>query len=239
MVIASLLIPTLAQASPRQRRGHGRGQGRGGHLRAPECHRLSDHPDGGRAALRGRRRARPSSALAGLARPGGPAFTLRDYGHCGLGGPQLGTAVRLRAWRARRTAARTAGSTRWAASRARPGRPTPSGIRGNGRLLRSGQRVLWFWCQASAGGCQRTLERLAPSSVARGGDADGAGHAAMTTKAAVRRSPGRSCGSGPTSPPTAPPGGPRLIVPVSAGRYPLSAVRGGLVPAFPETIVVR
>jgi hypothetical protein len=37
------------------------------------------------------------------------------------------------------------------------GAADPSGPFGTGRRLRSGDRVLWFWCRLRAGGCQRTL----------------------------------------------------------------------------------
>src|SRR6185312_4597248 len=44
-----------------------------------------------------------------------------------------------------------------------------SGAQGDGRLLAPGAQVLWFWCQAFAGGCERNLGLSASSSVARGG----------------------------------------------------------------------
>ncbi len=37
------------------------------------------------------------------------------------------------------------------------GAADPSGPFGTGRRLRTGDRVLWFWCRLAAGGCQRTL----------------------------------------------------------------------------------
>ena len=43
------------------------------------------------------------------------------------------------------------------------GAADPSGPLGNGRRLRPGARVLWFWCKASGRGCERTLE-VAPAA---------------------------------------------------------------------------
>ena len=49
------------------------------------------------------------------------------------------------------------------------GAADPSGPFGTGRRLRTGQRVLWFWCvKDAADACQRTLEIAAPRTVAPG-----------------------------------------------------------------------
>ena len=103
-----------------------------------------------------------------LRRLGGPAFSLRDYGHCGASArdsAQLfvyalaGETQRGRnGWEYK--VGGVAGST---------GAADPSGPQGDGRLLAPGQQVLWFWCQATAGGCQRTLSvSAAGATVARG-----------------------------------------------------------------------
>jgi hypothetical protein len=110
---------------------------------------------------------------------------------------------------------------------------------GDGRLLRPGQRVLWFWCEASAGGCERTLA-VSPASatVARGGRLtvsvsgyDNYGRATPVAGAIV------TLGSDFAS--TGAHGRATLIVAAGRGRYALSAERRGMVPSFPGTIVVR
>lgn len=177
------------------------------------------------------------AALAGLGRLGGPSFSLRDYGRCGSSARNSGQLFVYRlggetnrgqdGWEYK--VGRVSGTT---------GAADTSGPLGNGRLLSSGERVLWFWCQASAGGCQRTLEVSAPSSVSRGRtlavqvtgyDNEGRGRpvagaiVTLGSDFASTNSAGRAT----------------LFAPGSGGRYSLSAKRGGLVPSFPETIVVR
>ena len=115
----------------------------------------------------------------------------------------------------------------------------PSGPLGDGRLLRSDQRVLWFWCQASGGGCQRTLE-VAPSTstvspgaslsvTVSGYENEGRG-APITGAIVTLGTDFASTGRG---------GRASLIAPSTPGRYQVSATRRGLVPSFPQTIVVR
>jgi len=179
----------------------------------------------------------PLGALASLGRLGGPAFLLRDYGRCGAAARNSGQLfVYSVAGQKNRgqsgweyKAGGIAGST---------GAADPSGIRGDGRLLRSGQRVLWFWCEATAGGCQRTLEVSAAQTVGRSGTLavrvtgfDNEGRGAAVAGAVVKL--------GTDFVTTGASGRASLIVPSSPGRYVLSATRRGLVPAFPETIVVK
>jgi hypothetical protein len=179
----------------------------------------------------------PLAALAGLDHLGGPPFSLRDYGRCGSSARNSGQLFVYRlggetnrgqnGWEYK--VDRVSGTT---------GAADTSGPRGNGRLLASGDRVLWFWCQASAGGCQRTLEVSAPSSVSRGRtlavqvtgyDNEGRGRpvagaiVTLGSDFASTNSSGRAT----------------VLAPSSGGHYSLSAKRGGLVPSFPETIVVR
>jgi hypothetical protein len=103
----------------------------------------------------------------------------------------------------------------------------------------SGARVLWFWCNASAGGCQRTLD-LSPSAttVPRGSSLtvvvsgyDNEGRGAPIAGAIV------TLGSDFAS--TDARGRARVIAPPTPGRYALACSRHGLVPSFPETIAVR
>jgi hypothetical protein len=180
----------------------------------------------------------PLAVLAAIRRRGGPRFALRDYGHCNskpvnsgqlfvysLGGEsnrgQSGWEYKVD---------HVSGST---------GAGDPSGPRGDGRRIHSGSRVLWFWCNAVGGGCQRTLD-LAPAAltVSRGGslnvtvtgyDNEGRG----TPVAGAIATLGSDFAS------TASNGVAALVVPSSPGSYALRAGRRGLVPSFPETIVVR
>ena len=119
------------------------------------------------------------------------------------------------------------------------GAADPSGPAGDGRRLGSGAHVLWFWCQAVAGGCQRTLE-LFPSrtTVTPGANVqvrvygyDNYGRAQAVAGAIVTLGTDfASSGTG---------GSASVIAPSAPGRYLMSVSRAGLVPSFPQTIVVR
>lgn len=180
----------------------------------------------------------PLAVLAALRRAGGPGFALRDYGRCGAAAVNSGQLfVYSLGGESNR------GQSGWEYKvdglSGSTGAGDPSGARGDGRLLRPGARVLWFWCNAVAGGCERTLE-VAPAStsVARGSrlsvtivGRDNEGRGAPVAGAIA------TLGSEFAS--TGPDGRARLIAPASPGRYVLTASRPGLVPSFPETIVVR
>jgi hypothetical protein len=180
----------------------------------------------------------PLAVLDALRRSGGPGYALRDYGRCGsapVNSGQLfvyslgGEANRgQNGWEYK--VGNLSGTT---------GAGDLSGARGDGRRLRPGARVLWFWCNASGGGCQRTLA-VAPSihTVARGAplrvtvsgyDNEGRGvpiGGAIVTLAsdfASTDSHGRAT----------------VLAPRTPGAYSVDATRNGLVPSFPETIVVR
>jgi len=180
----------------------------------------------------------PLAVLAAVRRAGGPGFALHDYGRCGsatrnsgqlfvysLGGETNGGQ---NGWEYK--VDDVSGVT---------GAADTSGARGDGRLLRSGERVLWFWCHAYAGGCERTLDVAASTTtVSRGSSLtvsvtghDNEGRGAPVAGAIV------TLGSDFAS--TGASGRTTLIAPSTPGRYTVSAARGGLVPSFPETIVVR
>ena len=105
--------------------------------------------------------------------------------------------------------------------------------------LRTGEQVLWFWCTAHAGGCERTLEILsAPATVSGGAPVsvtvrgrDNEGRGAPVAGAIVKL--GADFAS------TDATGRATLIAPAQPGSYQLTAMRPGLVPAFPGTTVVR
>jgi hypothetical protein len=179
----------------------------------------------------------PLAVLAAARRAGGPGFALRDYGHCGNSAANSGQLFvyfiggqRNRGqdgWEYKVNG--RAGST---------GAGDPSGPQGDGRRIRPGSRVLWFWCETGARGCQHSLEVSAPTTVGRGGsltvtvtgyDDQGEGFTVggatvtLGSHAAVTGSHGRAT----------------VTVPSRGGRYALTASKPGLVPSFPETIVVR
>jgi hypothetical protein len=180
----------------------------------------------------------PLAVLAAVRRSGGPGYAVRDYGRCGaspansgqlfvysLGGEsnrgQNGWEYKVNG---------VGGST---------GAADTSGPRGDGRRLRSGEQVLWFWCAAHAGGCQRSLELSAAATSVTGGarvdvtvrGRDNEGHARPVAGAIVTL--GADFASTDSS------GRATLLAPAAPGRYQLTATRRGLVPAFPGTIVVR
>jgi hypothetical protein len=119
------------------------------------------------------------------------------------------------------------------------GAADPSGARGDGRRLRAGDRVVWFWCQSSRGGCERTLEVGVSSLTPARGDPlrvtvtgnDNEGRGAPIAGALVRV--GSATGVTGTG------GGVTVRAPASHGRYEVLASRGGLVPAFPGMVAVR
>lgn len=180
----------------------------------------------------------PLAVLVAVRRAGGPGFALRDYGRCNstprnsgelfvysLGGEANGGQS---GWEYKVDG--VSGTT---------GAGDASGPNGDGRLLGPGEHVLWFWCRAFGGGCQRTLE-VAPSAVTvspgtrvsvgvKGYDNDG--RAAPVAGAIVTLSTDFAS--------TGPTGRATLIAPSTPGRYRVSATGRGLVPSFPETIVVR
>lgn len=180
----------------------------------------------------------PLAALAAAARAGGPSFALRDYGRCD-GSPVNSGELFVYELGGEANHGQDGWEYKVEGVSGTTGAADTSGPLGNGRLLRSGQRVLWFWCEASGGGCQRTLEaRAATSTVAPGAslsvsvegrENEGRG-AAVSGAIVTLGSDFASTGSG---------GRATLVAPTAPGRYQLSATRRGMVASFPETIVVR
>jgi len=180
----------------------------------------------------------PLAVLAAVRRAGGPGFAVRDYGHCG-GSPANSAQLFVYSLGGETNRGQNGWEYKVEGASGTTGAGDPSGPRGDGRRLRSGERVLWFWCEATAGGCQHTLEVSAQSTtVARGrwltvtvagSDNEGARHpvagaiVTLGTDFASTDARGRAT----------------LIAPASGGSYQLTATRRGLVPSFPETIVVR
>jgi hypothetical protein len=109
-------------------------------------------------------RATPLSVLAGIGVP----FSVRDYGACSRRPRDAGSLyVRKIGPDAER------GRDGWVYKVGRrsgsAGAADPAGSFGTGRMLRGGQRVLWFWCvKDRADQCQRTLETSSARTVAHG-----------------------------------------------------------------------
>jgi hypothetical protein len=178
-------------------------------------------------------RATPLSVLAGT----GVSFSLTDYGACSSRARDAGSlyVARIGPDRERGTdgwvykVGRRAGSA---------GAADPAGSFGTGRLLRAGQRVLWFWCvKDPADSCQRTLEVVpAARSVEPGGSLsvtvrgyDDAGAGIAVEGATVRLGASTAVtGAGGVATLTAP----------AAGTYRLRAEKPGTVVAFPVRVAV-
>lgn len=100
--------------------------------------------------------ATPLSALAGT----GLRLRLRDYGSCGRSARDAGGLFVTQVG-----AERNRGHDGWVYKighrTGTAGAADPAGSFGTGRLLRGGERMLWFWCvQDRRQNCQRTLEAL-------------------------------------------------------------------------------
>jgi hypothetical protein len=180
----------------------------------------------------------PLAVLAAVRAAGGPGFAVRDYGRCNssvrgsgqlfvysLGGePNRGQS----GWEYKVEG--IAGSA---------GAADPSGPAGDGRLISARERVLWFWCQARASGCQRTLAvGPARSYAPRGGrltatvwgqDNEGRSVPIAGARVTLGASVAYSDRHGQAT----------LRVPALAGGYWLTATRTGTGPAFPGWIVAR
>ena len=184
----------------------------------------------------------PLAALAALRRVGGPAFRVRDYASCSRRAADAGglyvSAI---------GGARASGQDGWVYKVGNrvgtAGAADPSGPFGTGRL-RSGRRVLWFWCRMGARGCQRTLRVvLSARHVAAGGRLrvtvrgyDDRGRAAAIAGAAVTLTSGAA---GTTSMATTDATGAATVTaPNTAPVARVTATAPGLVASFPETVRV-
>jgi hypothetical protein len=179
----------------------------------------------------------PLAVLADLRGAGGPPFLVRDYGHCGAS-PRNSGELFVYSLDGEANRAQNGWEYKVDQLSGSTGAGSSSGASGNGSLLRSGERVLWFWCQAYGGGCQRTLEVSAPATVAPGGHLsvrvtgyENEGHASPVSGAIV------TLGSDFAT--TSSSGQASLIVPSSPGRYRITAARRGMVPSFPWMLHVR
>jgi hypothetical protein len=119
------------------------------------------------------------------------------------------------------------------------GAADPAGSFGDGKRLRHGQRVTWFWCeQDQTGSCQRTLEARPDRSTALPGETlrvtvrgyDDYGRGALISGATVTLGSATAVSGAE--------GVALLTVPAETGRLDLDATKPGLVRAFPGEVAV-
>jgi hypothetical protein len=186
--------------------------------------------------IRGKRcaigRATPLSALAGTS----VSFRLIDYGACSRRARDAGSLYVRQIGRER-----AKGRDGWVYKVGRrsgaAGAADPAGPFGRG-LLRSGQRVLWFWCVKDARDrCQRTLETSAAATAVPGAPVavtvrgyDEAGKGVAVEGATVRL--------GGATAVTGADGVATVTAPAEVGRHDIEASKAGLVPAFPRSVTV-
>ncbi len=116
----------------------------------------------------------PLAVLAALHHAGGPPFTLRDYGHCGAS-PASSSELFVTSVGGQRNGGQNGWEYKVNGLAGSTGAADPSGPAGNGRRLRAGSEVLWFYCQMGPRGCQRTLKAV-PHSTSVAAGAHPAGH---------------------------------------------------------------
>ena len=182
--------------------------------------------------------ATPLGVLVALRRAGGPPYHLHDFGSCSRRPADANLLFVDRIG-----SERNAGSDGWVykvGNKAGTADASdPAGPFGTGRGLRSGQRVLWFWCTLGAGAhCPPTLAvvvdapRASPGAPIRATvtayDDDGKGTPAAGAAVTLG---GASATAGPDGTAT-------LAAPPAAGAYDVTASASGDVPGFPATVEV-
>jgi hypothetical protein len=165
-------------------------------------------------------------------------LAFRDYGRCGKR-PSAASGLYVTAVAGEREKGRGGWVYKVGRRAGTTAAGDPSGPFGTGHRIHGGQRITWFWCeQKSSGSCQRTLEaRPASTSVAPGSvlrvtvrGYDDFGHGVTVQGATVRL--------GSASATTRAGGVATILVPARTGRMRLTAVRSGMVRAFPRAVVV-
>jgi hypothetical protein len=180
----------------------------------------------------------PLGVLVAVARSGGPPFHVRDFASCSRRATDAGGLFVDRI-----DGEANAGSDGWVYKvghkAGTTGAADPSGPFGTGRGLRSGQRVLWFWCNLGANEhCPPTLEVSAdPARAAPGAPVrvtvkayDDDGHGAPAAGATVALG-GANATAGPDGTAT-------LTAPGAPGRYEVTASAPGDVSGFPAELEV-
>ena len=170
--------------------------------------------------------------LAALVRSHPGHIGLRDFGSCSRN-PRDATQLFVRSIRHDKNRGRRGWEYKVGRKAGTTGAADPSGPFGNGRRLRSGQRVIWFYCVLRAGGCQRTLAvRVTPDAAGltvKVVGYDDNGHGVVVNGATVR--------AGGASAVTGADGRARLALP--GGSYRVYARKEGLVRSFSERARVQ
>lgn len=203
-------------------------------LRDAASVRLTRHTvrvDGGRRCAVGART--PLGVLAGARL----RLRIRDYGSCGRS-PRDAGGLYVRQIQRERERGRGGWVYKVGSRTGSAAAGDPAGPFGD-RALRRGARVLWFWCELSETGCQRTLVVRPSRRRAGAGEPvgvrvlgyDDEGRAAPVASAAVRL--GGSRGT------TGADGRVTLEMPGGAARVRLTASAPGTVRAFPVLLEKR
>jgi hypothetical protein len=180
----------------------------------------------------GRRRCRVAARtpLGALARTSLP-LKLRDYGACSR---RTADAAGLYVRGIGREVER--GRDGWVY---KLGRRVPSaGAADPGARLRSGARLLWFWCRMRSHGCQRTLEVRPAARTATAGAPLQLTVTAYDDEGRGVPAAGATVTLGAASAAAGPDGVATLTVPAGSATLPAMATAPGLVPAFPVQVSV-
>src|SRR4051812_18784822 len=165
--------------------------------------------------------------LAALVRSHPGHIGLRDFGSCSRD-PRDATQLFVRSIRHDKNKGRRGWEYKVGRKAGTTGAADPSGPFGTGRRLRSGQRVVWFYCVLRTGGCQRTLAvRVTPDAAGltvKVVGYDDHGHA-ITVDGATVKAGGASAVTGADG---------RARLPLPSGTYRVYAQKKGLVRSFSE-----
>ena len=165
--------------------------------------------------------------LAALFRSHPGRIGLRDFGSCSRRARDA-SGLFVRSIRRDRNRGRNGWVYKVGRKAGTAGAAEPSGPFGTGRRLRSGQRVVWFYCVLRTGGCQRALAvRATPEAgglVVKvvGYDDEGRG---VVVEGATVKAGGMSALSGADG---------RAHLALPAGSYRVHAAKEGLVRSFSE-----
>ena len=182
--------------------------------------------------------ATPLAALAAAGHAAGLRFFLRDYGRCGASTTD-GASLFVTQIAADRNSGRNGWVYKVDGRAGTTGAADPRGPFGDGRALRSGQRLLWFWCNSGPGQhCQRSLEVRVAATPLRHGATVAVSVVAVDDNGKAIVTPNATVTLGGTRATTGAAGAARLPTPSTQGRYQIRATAPGLVPSFPAIVRV-
>jgi hypothetical protein len=182
--------------------------------------------------------ATPLAALIALRHAGGPAFALRDYGHCGAL-PADSSQLFVTSVGGQRNGGQNGWVYKADGLTGSTGAADPSGPLGNGRRLQAGAKLLWFYCQMGAAGCQRTLNLVPRSATVAAGASLSVSVTGSDDQGSSSPIAGATVSLGSSTASSTSDGVASLTAPAVPGRYELSASGAGMVPSFPTAVLVR